>query len=322
MNYSKEIEAYSEGQMSAVERMAFEHELEDNAALQAEWEAHQLVQDLLDQVATQLSVEDILNIENPVSITQEMVGEAKSNTSMMQRYRSLVLAALLICTCFYYMLEYNAFGNVPKDNLPSQPVVASKNIPIVSKQVQTIDKEQQQQKEQEVFQEYKETPVIKEKATPTVKKVEKSRPIAVVDKPQLVLKSQVNDENTKEVIAQTTKLVNIVLDHPLKKNSKSIYKASESITLAPGFSATEESLFETIQAKKLTPTSSLNTPKSVSVAKNKEGLVAQTTKNVVLNKPLNKGLKPVSVKAEESITLGPGFHATAGVSFKATIGDR
>ena len=255
MNYSKEIEAYSEGQMSAVERMAFEHELEDNATLQAEWETDQLVQDLLGQAAGQLSVEDILAIKTPIAAATEPKAVALLTAPVNANYKPLALVALLCCTCFYYILEYGDFQQQPTIEDRSKSIAVPEEIPVAAQ----LKKKSVKKEELKVFQEYQEEPRSRVKATstvPTTKKVGKRRPIAL------------NEQHSihNGLVAAKTK-------------------------------------------KALTNTS----PKSATAI--------SRTSDVEFNEPLKSGGTPVKLIADNSITLKPGFHAPAGTSFSATIGD-
>ena len=323
MTYFEKIEAYFSGEMSEMEQFIFEQTLEDNAALQKEYEAYKTAQSLFNFTAETLSEEEITTahatetVEQLINFTAQNLSEkeilsstevktiqtqvvVRNISSRRDRIEWLVAASML----FVLSLIGAQFYNNPTTETIQTPTEL-----VVEKEVQP--KIEKPVKKEKVIP----APVVSEPITKIVKKVAKKRPIpkyepakvritpktqpvvnpnhiATVDKDQMGA-AEVTP-NVSNPLALLTSAERIVTGKVINKGETIVYKAGNSITLKPGFHAKAGANF-------------VATPNAT------EETAVDLTKSEIIDNQESK-----KYNATNSITLKAGFHAKAGSAFVAT----
>jgi len=320
MIYFEKIEAYLSGEMNEMEQSIFEQALEENIALQKEYEAYQTAQDLFNFSAEQLTEEEITTntatetTEQLINFTAQHLSEAeilgstdkekpsreaviKTMSTRRNRMEWLVAASMLLA---FSVIGSRFYSNLSTETIttPSEVVVEK---PVAPKVIMPVEEEK-----------VVPIPVIAEPPEKIVKKVIKKKPASKYEPAKVRVSTKITPSKTQMPIAEAGKTIQSEITQPavkqlalltngekivtgkvINKGEAVIYQAQNAVILKPGFHAKAGADF--------VATSSANET------------VTHLTKVAVIEQE-----QSVVYNAANSITLKPGFHAKAGSTFVAT----
>ncbi|MEM1122230.1 MAG: 3-coathanger stack domain-containing protein, partial [Bacteroidota bacterium] len=278
MIYFDKIEAYATGQMETTERTFFEQELVENDALKKEWEAYQLVHELIDysanssteatihQTAAESTTASILQFSAAhlseaaiLQTEQKAAPEAVIRPIKRRSYTAwLVAASVLFLVGMVGLRSFFALGDDPQ---VTEKIVATDSTPEVKPSESTIPTvlEQSIDKPKEAII----ATTISDKKERTVPTPQKRtyEPAKVRTKPNVEVTATTaqKDEVAKVVsspLAMTISAQEITAERVIHKNETIVYKAKNTITLKSGFHAKAGASFTATHDKPATPKSS------------------------------------------------------------------
>lgn len=312
MNYFTKIAAYFDQELSELERLVFEQELAENAALQAEVDAYEMAQSLFGVTAETLTEEEIVNTD-AATMADEIITFVADNLSEKQILAEPVLAAQptiirkleprknrtawLAAASLLFIISMiglrfqneqvsNQNGTVAVTNPPKEVTtpIAKEIIPVI--------------KEEKIDQ-LVSTPT-QEKSVKQLTKAYEPASIKVVKK-QKINATSLAANNTKVLpetsqsnpLALNTTATAITSEKVIDHGQEVVYKAADEIVLKEGFHVKSGSTF-------------------FATATSDEKVATDLKSAATIT-----GTDKVVYQANETITLAPGFHAKAGIDFVA-----
>ncbi|MEM6318270.1 MAG: 3-coathanger stack domain-containing protein [Bacteroidota bacterium] len=358
MTYFEKIEAYATGKMEATEQAFFEQELVENDVLKVEWEAYQLVNELVDftaketteadirQTAAEATADSLLHFSATRLSEAQIIEKQTSQKAIIRPLKSRSRAAWLAAASVLFLVGMVGLRSfLAMDNSVTS---SSKKIATVSETatpIRTVEPVQNPVSESTSETEKTLAEVTTEQqeeiTLPAIQK-QKYEPAKVKTKPnnRLVAAKEgkkVSDEIIAKPLAMTIAAEQITTERVIKENETVIYKAQNTITLKSGFHAKAGASFTATHDKPTTPKSSnavIQANETVAY-EHEEGIVlkpgfhAKAGATFVAKAPSNETVnsditinerESITVSAQKTVTLRPGFHAKAGSSFTAKVG--
>jgi len=330
MNYFTKIEAYFNGELNDLERLVFEQELVADTTLQEEVAAYEMAQSLFEYTAETLPEEEIVG--NTATVTadeiiaftashlseEQILGKPKQATqpTIVQQLKPrrnrtawLVAASMLFIISMIGLRYQNNPASL--EPLERERAVAE-NKPEKTDMI-PLEKEVMPNNSVEEIAPKVEVSELNQfvVTTPSKEKVEKSSKAYQPAKVKVIKKQKkkaynlvantleiLPDNNSSAPLAVNTTVTEIKTSKVISAGENVEYKAENAVVLEEGFYT---GVGGTLVAKTVNETTV-----------NDENFAADYTSSATIT-----GTEKVVYKANETITLKPGFHAKVGTDFVA-----
>lgn len=226
MKYHSFVEEYLSGQGSLEDRQAFEHELAENASLASEYEASQLVEELLSFAAAPAEV--------------AILGDSGHSWLTVPRIAGAAILVGALSGLFTFLGQGNSSEQRSELPVLEWPAIDAEPVEIPTLDIPAFRKSEWPVSEQ---------PVEKEPVKGDGAKSEASAPKAAPVKPKSAAKAQTAASMADQQPTQSAERLHIVtvdavISEELPSHSDVSVTATRTITLKPGFSAGHGSAFK------------------------------------------------------------------------------
>jgi len=306
MSYQLKVQQYKKGAMSDVERLAFEHELEDNANLREVYEAELLFEELIDFTGSPLTDETPTSGAVTNQVADNSIPSTSENASLFTRVGvgSLLLFGLL---GFAYLNTTPPSPTIPAkaSSLPPELIKEIPAFPIEAlKPIKTKEVKDQVEKKPAVLQQPKKATKKIPPAVPYAenKKSIKSIPTPIIGHPKIVK----NETSPSEAIASYS------ATSPLPQKQSIQNEVSASLTVAEKVQKADGMILETGFSVAATQSFSAEFSEHQST-------IIQHGKDIIKSSEVINEGKSVTLSAAKAVVLQPGFEIKAGADFAAVI---